>query len=112
MEQNSIAPQDTEAEKVADQATAASSSKHANPQVESNQLKEANNLNAQPKESTRPELKDGKRFTGINHDLKSALDTWSELSEKLTGKVSPEQEQLKEIKKLLGDLKNKLQDFS
>ena len=62
--------------------------------------------------SANPLIKETARFNGIEKDLKSALNTWSELSEKLTGKASPDEEQLKEIKKLLGDLKNKLQDFT
>ena len=48
----------------------------------------------------------------INTDLKSALDTWSELTDKLANKVSPEEEQLREIKGILGALKDKLKEFN
>lgn len=65
--------------------------------------------NTEPK---KVESKDSAKFGLINQDLKSALDTWSELSEKLAGKISPEEAQMAEIKKLLGDLKSKLKDFA
>jgi hypothetical protein len=48
----------------------------------------------------------------INTDLKSALDTWTVLTEKMADKVSPEEEQLREIKIILGTLKDKLKEFS
>jgi hypothetical protein len=47
----------------------------------------------------------------INSDLKSALDTWSELTDKMANKLSPEEEQLREIKSILGSLKDKLKAF-
>ncbi len=50
-------------------------------------------------------------FSNLNADLKQALDTWDVLTETMTNKVSPEQEQLQEVKKLLGDLKAKLAQF-
>lgn len=51
-------------------------------------------------------------FNHINTDLKSALDTWEVLTEQVTTKVSREEEQLHEVKKLLQDLKKKLSEFS
>lgn len=50
-------------------------------------------------------------FNHINTDLKSALDTWEVLSENMATKVSPEEEQLHEVKRLLLDLKNKISQF-
>ncbi|WP_413578094.1 hypothetical protein ACLVWU_06070 [Bdellovibrio sp. HCB290] len=50
-------------------------------------------------------------FGNLNSDLKKALDTWDVLTETVSHKVSPEQEQLQEVKKLLGDLKAKLAQF-
>ncbi len=51
-------------------------------------------------------------WSRINSDLKSALDTWTSLTEQLTHKMSPEEEQLREIKSILGALKDKLQEFN
>lgn len=51
------------------------------------------------------------RFRNINSDLKSALDTWEVLTEQVTTKVSPQEAQLGEVKKLLQDLKQKLSEF-
>lgn len=48
----------------------------------------------------------------INSDLKSALDTWDILTDQLANKVSPEEEQLREIKNILGTLKDKLKEFN
>ncbi len=50
-------------------------------------------------------------FGNLNQDLKHALDNWETLTEEMTHKVSPEEEQLQEVKKLLGELKSKLQEF-
>jgi len=47
----------------------------------------------------------------INSDLKSALDTWEDLTDKMANKLSPEEEQLQEIKSILGSLKDKLKAF-
>lgn len=47
----------------------------------------------------------------INTDLKGALDTWDELTDKMANKISPEEEQLREIKTILGTLKDKLKAF-
>lgn len=52
------------------------------------------------------------RWSRINSDLKNALDTWTSLTEQTSQKMSPEEEQLREIKRILGALKDKLQEFS
>ncbi|MBO9667829.1 MAG: hypothetical protein J7501_13580 [Bdellovibrio sp.] len=59
-----------------------------------------------PKEPGRKSL-----FGNLNSELKQALNTWDVLTETMANKVSPEQEQLREVKKLLGDLKAKLAQF-
>jgi hypothetical protein len=51
-------------------------------------------------------------FGHLNSDLQSALNTWENLTEQMADKVSPEEEQLQEVKRLLGELKSKLQDFN
>ena len=50
-------------------------------------------------------------FGNLNSDLRSALDTWEVLTEQAVTKVSPDEAQLKEVKKLLGELKSKLAEF-
>ncbi|UXR64987.1 hypothetical protein EZJ49_01825 [Bdellovibrio bacteriovorus] len=50
-------------------------------------------------------------FGNLNTDLKNALDTWETLTEEMTNKISPEEEQLQEVKRLLGELKSKLNQF-
>ncbi|WP_413288226.1 hypothetical protein [Bdellovibrio sp. HCB337] len=52
------------------------------------------------------------RWNNINSDLKSALDTWTTLTDQLANKISPEEEQLREIKNILGTLKDKLNEFN
>jgi hypothetical protein len=51
-------------------------------------------------------------WSAINKDLKQALNTWEILSEEMAHKISPEEEQLQEVKRLLGELKDKLKQFS
>lgn len=48
----------------------------------------------------------------LNSELKQALDSWETLSEEVENKLSPEEEQLREVKRLLGELKDKLKQFS
>lgn len=61
----------------------------------------------------KPHKEDSKpSWDHINNDLKSALDTWAELTDKLSHKLSPEEEQLREIKSILGTLKEKLKEFN
>ncbi len=50
-------------------------------------------------------------FGRLNQDLKDALNSWETLSEEMTQKVSPEEEQLREVKRLLSELKSKLNEF-
>lgn len=47
----------------------------------------------------------------LNQDLKSALDNWDMVTEEVANKQSPEEQQLSEIQKLLGELKSKLSQF-
>ena len=47
----------------------------------------------------------------LQEDLKSALDNWTELSAKARARKSPEEMQLDEIRRLLGDLQAKIEDF-
>lgn len=47
----------------------------------------------------------------LNQDLKSALDNWDMVTEEVAHKQSPEEQQLSEIQKLLGELKSKLSQF-
>lgn len=55
------------------------------------------------------------RETLIRTDLKSALDqamnSWDRLSKEVEGKAAPDQQQLSEVKRLLGELKNKIDQF-
>lgn len=48
----------------------------------------------------------------IQSDLKQALNTWDELSIQLADKKSPEEEKLEEFKRLLNDVKTKLNELS
>lgn len=50
-------------------------------------------------------------FGNLNSDLKQALNTWETLTEEAAHKVSPDEEQLQEVKRLLGELKSKLNQF-
>ena len=51
-----------------------------------------------------------KRWSFIQNDLEKALDTWEEL-EKCQAELRPEEEQLKKIKTIIGQLKDKLNQF-
>lgn len=51
-----------------------------------------------------------KRWSFIQSDLSNALNTWQEL-EKTALKPSPEEEQLDKIKTIIGQLREKLQQF-
>ena len=64
-------------------------------------------------EDTKPAEKPSRKplFSGLNADLKQALDTWDTLTEEMSHKMSPEEEQLREVKRLLGELKSKLKQF-
>ncbi|HEY1079338.1 MAG TPA: hypothetical protein VGE46_04545 [Bdellovibrio sp.] len=58
------------------------------------------------KESARKSL-----FGNLNQDLKEALNSWDTLSETMSTKKSPDEEQLQEVKRLLGELQSKLKEF-
>lgn len=64
----------------------------------------------QPKQETRETSKKSRLGT-LNSDLRGALSSWETLTEEVANKVSPDQEQLLEVKKLLGELKSKLNQF-
>lgn len=51
-------------------------------------------------------------FSHLNNDLKQALDTWETLTEVAGTKLSPDELQLLEVKRLLGELKSKLSEFN
>ena len=51
-------------------------------------------------------------FGHLNSDLQNALNTWEDLTEQMAEKISPEEEQLQEVKRLLVELKSKLQQFN
>ncbi len=51
-----------------------------------------------------------KRWTFIQNDLENALDTWEELEKSQAG-MSPEEEQFEKIKTIIGQLKDKLNQF-
>ncbi|KYG62483.1 hypothetical protein AZI86_16760 [Bdellovibrio bacteriovorus] len=50
-------------------------------------------------------------FGRLNQDLQDALSTWDTLTEEMSTKLSPEEEQLQEVKRLLSELKSKLNEF-
>lgn len=52
------------------------------------------------------------RWSQLNSDVHSALSHWNNLTEKYSGKISRDEEQLKEIKLLLKDLQKKLKVFN
>lgn len=64
-------------------------------------------------QSPAPTEKSSRRplFGSLNRDLKQALDTWEELTEQMNQRMSPEEEQMREVKRLLGELKSKLSQF-
>jgi len=47
----------------------------------------------------------------LNEKLSSALQTWEDLSASVETKLSPDEEQLQEIKKLLKDLQTRIDEF-
>lgn len=48
----------------------------------------------------------------LSKALTDALNTWEALTEENDNKLSPEEEQLREVKRLLGELKAKLNEFN
>ncbi len=71
------------------------------------------NPEAEPPQGASPYDKDKKisPFGILNKDLQKALNNWEILTEEMTQKISPEEEQLKDVKRLLGELKAKLAEF-
>lgn len=51
------------------------------------------------------------RWLELNSDVRSALGSWNDLTEKYDGKMNRDQEQLHEIKSLLQELQKKLKVF-
>lgn len=62
-------------------------------------------------ESTEEKGKKNSPFSLLNRDLRDALNNWDVLSEEVSQKASPEEEQLSDVKRLLGELKDKLKAF-
>ena len=52
------------------------------------------------------------RWTALNSEVHTALNHWNDLTEKYSGQLSPEDQQLKHIKSLLKDLQIKLKAFN
>lgn len=50
-------------------------------------------------------------FGNLNKDLKDALSSWDSLTAEMSKKVPPDEQQLQEVKKILGELKAKLNEF-
>ncbi|MBY0554768.1 hypothetical protein K2P97_09580 [bacterium] len=59
-------------------------------------------------DSTKNQNKD--RWSFIQNDLENAMNTWQELEKAKVG-PSPEEEQLVKIKTIIGQLKEKLEQF-
>lgn len=62
-------------------------------------------MNDQPESKTKP-------WKHIESDLKSALDSWEQLSQRYESVVSPEDKKLQEMRPLLAEIKNKIQELS
>lgn len=50
-------------------------------------------------------------FGGLNMELRQALDSWDSLAQEVVNKKSPDEERLQEVKRILGELKSKLDQF-
>lgn len=48
----------------------------------------------------------------VDTDLKAAIGSWQALTEQMADKIPPDEEQLREVKRLLSELKDKLKDFT
>ena len=62
-------------------------------------------MNDQPETKTKP-------WKHIESDLKSALDSWEQLSRKYDDTISEEDQNLLEMRRLMAEIKNKIQDLS
>lgn len=70
---------------------------------------------ASAKAAAKSTLKSGgpeRVWADLHDNLTNALNTWEHLSVESEQKLSPEQEQMNEVKRLLNELKNKLREFS
>ncbi|MBL7546070.1 MAG: hypothetical protein JNL11_19780 [Bdellovibrionaceae bacterium] len=77
--------------------------------------KEKDSLSTPPTAPDRNAAKDQRfkdRWSQLNSDVHSALNYWNDLTTKYDGKLSPDQERLKEIKCLLKDLQKKMKVFN
>jgi len=61
-------------------------------------------------DKTEDQNKSKQRWSAIKTDLQLALDDWAEL-EKQRPTLSPDEEQLVKIKSIIGQLKEKLENF-
>jgi hypothetical protein len=68
--------------------------------------------NKHPETKSLEETRNSKsnRWSFIQNDLEKALDTWQEL-ENAEAQLSPEEEQFQKIKTIIGQLKQKLEQF-
>ena len=62
-------------------------------------------MNDQPETKTKP-------WKHIESDLKAALNSWEQLSREFENAVSPEDQKLHEMRLLLQEIKNKIEDLS
>ncbi len=62
-------------------------------------------MNDQPETKTKP-------WQHIESDLKAALDSWEQLSRSYKNAASPEDQKLQEMRRLLEEIKNKIEDLS
>ncbi|WP_413569957.1 hypothetical protein ACLWBD_05725 [Bdellovibrio sp. HCB117] len=77
---------------------------------QSNTLLEA--AAARSETSEKPSSSRKSLFGNLNKDLTEALNSWDTLTEQMSNRISPEEEQLREVKRLLGELKSKLNEFA
>lgn len=78
-------------------------------------VKQPNPLPPDNKEGVKESSKESSRrslFGNLNSELQQALSTWDVLTEQMAHKISPEEKQLHEVKRLLGELKSKLAEFA
>ena len=62
-------------------------------------------MNDQPETKIKP-------WKHIESDLKSALDSWEQLSRKYNNTISEEEQNLLEMRRLMAEIKNKIEDLS
>lgn len=76
------------------------------------------NKNQTPEPPTKGKKKESSRKTakrGLRPDLKNALsqalDSWDTVTEQVVNKKSPDEERLEDVKRLLSELKSKINQF-